>query len=123
MGTAFVADSVKLARLLDNQVDVEIGSTCDIAVSIAEVELLKKYHKITETNKFNKEKKRAILYKTVSVPFGWFWLCPVKCNHCSIVFSVRTDTFSVINGLLILIFLSVLINKITNTPISGINIK
>jgi hypothetical protein len=63
--------------------------------------LLKKYHIITETNKFNKEKNRAILYKTVS-------------EFCLIIKDV-------IDGSLFI--LSKLVNKITNTPISGINIK
>jgi hypothetical protein len=73
--------------------------------------LLKKYHIITETNKFNKEKNKAILYKIVS-PSAAFDL------------EARIEFFLTIKGVIdvSLFTISLLVNKITNIPISGIKI-
>lgn len=73
--------------------------------------MLKKNHKTTETNKFNKEKKRAILYKPApfgTVAFGVILF--IKETACWPLESPKPDGIT-------------LVNKMTNTPKSGIKIK
>ena len=69
----------------------------------AKYPLFIKYHIITETNKFNKEKNKAILYKIVS------------SFQRSLAFKgIIGNNF---------VTLLLLVNKIIITPISGIKIK